>query len=296
MGRLAIHKQTVLERNVASRNFFPNSVGGVVPWRCVLPSFPVRDSHLLLRRTSRSLKVDASLEGAKTVGKYAGIDLVSQEESRSRARLAVFVSGGGSNLRAIQAAISRDEIRGDIVTVVSDVPGCGGWVFAESLSIPTLTYPTPRKGESASQGLTSDELVHALKQHHRVDYVVLAGYLKLVPSELVRAYPRSMINIHPALLPAFGGKGCYGSRVHKMVVESGVRFTGPTVHFVDEEYDAGVIIAQRCVPVFPWDTPDEVAARVLKQEHEVYPEVISALVDGRITFRSDGVPVMWTAR
>mmetsp|Transcript_21458 Transcript_21458/g.59590 ORF Transcript_21458/g.59590 Transcript_21458/m.59590 type:complete len:199 (+) Transcript_21458:566-1162(+) len=179
--------------------------------------------------------------------------------------------------------------------VVSDVPGCGGWQYAENHGIPTLTYPVPKKGDHAGLGLSADELVSKLTGENCADYVILAGYLKLIPEGLVGAFKHAMLNIHPALLPAFGGPGCYGSRVHKKVVESGVRFSGPTVHFVDEEYDTGAIIAQRVVPVYPTDRPGDVAARVLKEEHKVYPEVVAALVDGRITFRGDGVPMMWSA-
>lgn len=125
-----------------------------------------------------------------------------------------------------------------------------------------LRFPPPKDDPSA--GLTPEQLVHAL-QGAGIQLVLLAGYLKLVPAELCRAFPRAMLNIHPALLPAFGGKGMYGHRVHAAVVASGARFSGPTVHFVDEEYDRGKIVAQRCVPVHPEDTPDTLAHRVLEQ-------------------------------
>jgi phosphoribosylglycinamide formyltransferase len=128
---------------------------------------------------------------------------------------------------------------------------------------------------------------------HKADFVLLAGYLKLIPVELCRAFPRAMLNIHPGLLPSFGGKGYYGERVHKAVIASGARFSGPTVHFVDAEYDTGPILAQRVVPVFPTDTPKQLAARVLKEEHAVYPVCVAALVDGRVGWREDGVPILW---
>eukprot|EP00873_Tetraselmis_striata_P009943 jgi/Tetstr1/430207/TSEL_020036.t1 len=214
-------------------------------------------------------------------------------------RLAVFVSGGGSNFTAIHAQILAGAINADVAVVVSDVPGCGGWNYAQSHGIPTVIYPKTNKVEAnpqwAGQALSPEALVAELKDTHNVDYVILAGYLKLIPESLVRGYKRAMVNIHPALLPSFGGHGCYGAKVHEKVVESGVRFSGPTVHFVDEEYDTGAIIAQRAVPVYPTDTPSQVAKRVLAQEHQVYPEVVSALVDGRITFREDGVPILWSA-
>lgn len=227
-----------------------------------------------------------------------------------------------------------------------------------------------------------------------MDIVVLAGYLKLIPVELVRAFKRRILNIHPALLPAFGGKGYYGARVrrqhartailmgdgeggqavqrrvllrkacaavaehcllsrhclpptmpsfpsfatsqvHRAVVASGARFSGPTIHFVDEEYDtgggpllqavwaevfggtapaslpchgtsctydplrwfaaAGPILAQAVVPVFPTDSPQQLAARVLKEEHRLYPECVAAMCEGRVTWRDDGVPILWSA-
>lgn len=220
-------------------------------------------------------------------------------DAAPKPRLAVFVSGGGSNFTAIHAGILAGDINAEVAVVVSDVPGCGGWKYAEAHDIPTVIYPKTKRVEAdvqwAGQALSPDALVAAMKDTYKADFVVLAGYLKLIPEGLVRGYKHAMVNIHPALLPSFGGHGCYGSKVHEKVVASGVRFTGPTVHFVDEEYDTGAIIAQRVVPVYPTDTPTQVAKRVLKQEHQVYPEVVSALVDGRITFREDGVPIMWSA-
>lgn len=142
--------------------------------------------------------------------------------------------------------------------------------------------------------LDTPSLIHMLKQQLGVNFVILAGYLKLVPAALVREYKDAMLNIHPGLLPAFGGKGLYGLRVHKAVIASGARFSGATVHFVDEEYDTGPILAQAVVPVNPHDTPQMLAARVLQQEHRLYPTAVAALAEGRITWREDGIPIMWT--
>jgi len=210
----------------------------------------------------------------------------------------VFVSGGGSNFRAIHAAILDGRIAGAAVAaVVTDAPGCGGAAHARAHGIPVLAYPRPRSG--AFEGLTSLELAEALSPEGgadtAADVALLAGYLKLVPAEVVKRFPRRMLNIHPALLPAFGGKGLYGERVHRAVIASGARFSGPTVHFVDEAYDTGPILAQRCVPVRPNDTPARLARRVLEAEHLVYPEAVAALVEGRVTWREDGVPVVWSA-
>ena len=171
--------------------------------------------------------------------------------------------------------------------VVSDKRDCGATAYASKHGIACVRHPDP--GVDGVEATTTD-LAQALSERHRIDYVLLAGYMKLVPPEVVKAYPRAMLNIHPALLPSFGGKGCYGMRVHRAVVDAGVRYTGATVHFVSEVYDEGPILAQACVPVYPDDNPDRVAARVLKQEHELYPEAVAALCDGRVHWREDGVP------
>eukprot|EP00879_Flechtneria_rotunda_P009694 GHRR01010143.1.p1 GENE.GHRR01010143.1~~GHRR01010143.1.p1 ORF type:complete len:300 (+),score=95.38 GHRR01010143.1:232-1131(+) len=210
-----------------------------------------------------------------------------------RKKLAVFVSGGGSNFKAIHAACLSGQIIADIVAVVSDIPNCGGVQYAQQHGMTTFIFPASKNG--TFPGLTTEQLVQQLTQELKVDFVLLAGYLKLVPAELVRCFKRAMLNIHPGLLPSFGGKGYYGKRVHQAVIQSGARFSGPTVHFVDEEYDTGPILAQRCVSVYPTDTPKRLAARVLQQEHQVYPYAVAALVDGRLTWRGDGIPIIWEA-
>jgi folate-dependent phosphoribosylglycinamide formyltransferase PurN len=126
----------------------------------------------------------------------------------------------------------------------------------------------PTKGRD-SQEVAAETL--AALESHGIDVVFLAGYLKLVPSQVVARYRRRILNIHPALLPSFGGKGMYGQNVHRAVVASGARLSGPTVHFVDEEYDKGTIVAQWPVPVRPDDTPEALASRVLQVEHRLYP-------------------------
>jgi phosphoribosylglycinamide formyltransferase len=206
-------------------------------------------------------------------------------------RLAVFASGGGSNFRALHAAIVGGKINGTIELVVSDKASCGATEYAAEHGIACLKYPDRSQEDGGLQGLLT-----ALEKEHAIDFVILAGYMKLIPPELVRAFERGVLNMHPALLPAFGGKGYYGIRVHEAVVQSGARFSGATVHFVDEEYDRGPIVAQACVPVSPWDTAQDLAARVLKSEHELYPHVVAALCDNRIKWTEDNTkPVIWTA-
>eukprot|EP00897_Mesotaenium_endlicherianum_P010418 jgi/Mesen1/9404/ME000614S08654 len=206
-------------------------------------------------------------------------------------KLAVFVSGGGSNLKTLHQAIKEGKIYGEVAVVVSDKPECGGCKFAAEEHIPTLSFP---KGKFAPEGLSPQALVESLQQAG-VEYVILAGYLRLLPEELVHAYPRAILNIHPALLPAFGGQGYYGMKVHQAVIKSGARFSGPTVHFVDEKYDNGPIIGQRVVPVLPYDTPKDLQARVLAEEHKLYVDVVAALCEGRVTWRDDGVPLIRTS-
>ncbi|WCJ31788.1 Phosphoribosylglycinamide formyltransferase chloroplastic [Euphorbia peplus] len=199
-----------------------------------------------------------------------------------------FVSGGGSNFKIIHDACIQGSIHGDVVAVVTDKHGCGGAEYARSNKISVLLFPRTKDNFG---GLSSTDLVSSLRDLE-VDFVLLAGYLKLIPTELIRTFPKCILNIHPALLPAFGGKGYYGMKVHKAVIASGARYSGPTIHFVDELYDSGRILAQRVVPVLANDTPEELAARVLREEHRLYVEVVIALCEERIIWREDGVPLI----
>lgn len=205
-----------------------------------------------------------------------------------RKKVAVFVSGGGSNFKALHQATLRDDIPGDIVVLVTDKPRCRACDYARENNIPIVIFP---KSISAPSGQSSMDLITTLRKFE-INFLLLAGYLKLLPIELIQAFPRSILNIHPSLLPAFGGKGYYGMNVHKAVIASGARFSGPTVHFVDEKYDTGRILAQRVVPVLANDTAEDLAARVLQEEHIIYVEAAAALCDGRIHWREDKVPII----
>eukprot|EP00899_Mesostigma_viride_P002538 jgi/Mesvir1/12285/Mv00491-RA.1 len=240
----------------------------------------------------------ASLENSQPRYRYHAVQAAASADKPAaslppKKKLAVFVSGGGSNFKSIHAAIVDGRISGEVVVVVSDKVGCGGWEFARAAGIATVPFPAPKKRaeDDNAEYLTAEQLIATLRDH-QVDYVLLAGFLKLLPSQLCAAYPHAILNIHPALLPSFGGKGFYGINVHKAVIASGCRFSGCTIHFVDEKYDNGVIVAQRVVPVEANDTPQQLAARVLQQEHQVYPHVVAALCEGRISWREDGVPVI----
>jgi formyltetrahydrofolate-dependent phosphoribosylglycinamide formyltransferase len=176
-------------------------------------------------------------------------------------RVAVLASGGGTNLQALLDACGPGT-PARIVRVVSNRADAGALERARRAGIPAVVLRDP-----ADAG----ELLAALGD---ADLVVLAGYLKLVPAAVVARFPRRLVNIHPALLPAFGGPGMYGRRVHAAVLASGAAESGATVHFVDEQYDRGPIIAQRTVPVLAGDTPETLATRVLAAEHELLPQVV----------------------
>ena len=186
-------------------------------------------------------------------------------------RIAVLVSGRGSNLQALHAYLERAG-GAEVALVVSDRASSGALTWAREHGIATAVLD-PGPNEAAS--------LLDLFRAHRVELVVLAGYLRLVPPEVVRAYHRRMVNVHPALLPAFGGPGMYGHRVHRAVLQSGARVSGPTVHFVDEIYDHGQVIAQWPVPVLSGDDEASLAARVLRVEHLLLPRVVHRLAADR---------------
>ena len=180
-------------------------------------------------------------------------------------RIAVCVSGGGSNLGALIDAL-RDEPDAEVVLVLSNLASAGGLERARDSGIPAEVFDDP-----------ADPTEWITRCGRRdVDLIVLAGYLKLVPAQVVSRYGGCMLNIHPALLPLHGGRGMYGRRVHQAVLDSGARETGATVHLIDEEYDRGTVLAQSRVAVLAGDTPETLAARVLEAEHKLLPAVVVA--------------------
>jgi len=189
-------------------------------------------------------------------------------------RVAVLASGSGTNLQAIldhQSTLGASAVA-NVVLVASDHPDAGALARARDAGITALALDR----EARSSGLGG------ILVSHRVELLVLAGYLRLVPPDVVAHFRGRILNVHPALLPAFGGAGMYGHKVHEAVIARGLRLTGPTVHFVDERYDEGPIIAQWPVPVLSGDTPADVARRVLEVEHVLYPRVVEAVAAGRI--------------
>jgi formyltetrahydrofolate-dependent phosphoribosylglycinamide formyltransferase len=180
-------------------------------------------------------------------------------------RVAVLASGGGTNLQALLDAL-RDAPLARVARVITNRPDAGALERARSSGVPATVLRDPDD---------ATELLAALDEG--ADLVVLAGYVKLVPPAVVARFRWRMINIHPALLPAHGGPGMYGRRVHEAVLASGAAESGATVHYVDEQYDRGPIIAQERVPVRPGDTADTLAARVLDAEHRLLPLVVLEL-------------------
>lgn len=187
--------------------------------------------------------------------------------------LAVLASGGGSNLQAILDAIARGRLDSRVNVVISHRPEAGALQRACEAGVESVCI---------DPATDYDDKLHDILEASAPDLVVLAGYLKRVAPPTVARWEGAMLNIHPALLPAFGGPGMYGLHVHEAVLEYGVRITGATVHLVDEIYDHGPIVAQWPVPVREGDTPQTLQARVLRVEHALYPRVLQWFAEGRI--------------
>lgn len=192
-------------------------------------------------------------------------------------RVAVLASGGGSNLQAIldYFGAAGDARSVDVVLVAANRASAGALERARKAGVPAVVIERPADGAAMAELLDS----------HKVECVALAGYLKLIPAEVTRRWRGRIVNIHPALLPKFGGAGMYGHRVHEAVLAAGEAESGATVHQVDAEYDRGAILAQERVPVKDGDTADTLAARVLAVEHQLYPRTLDSLARQLITSR-----------
>ena len=188
-------------------------------------------------------------------------------------RLAVFASGGGSNLQALIDQFNQSADSPLRVTlVISDRADAGALQRARGAGIEAMHIQVSGR----PQDLVTRETLAAL-EFGDVDLIALAGYLRLVPSAILKRYPKRVVNIHPALLPKFGGKGMYGINVHRAVLEAREKVSGATVHYVEDKYDEGEVIAQRNVPVLPDDTPETLAARVLELEHQLFPDALETV-------------------
>ena len=199
--------------------------------------------------------------------------------------IAILISGKhgrGSNMAAIAQACRTGQIDGNIKIVIGNYEQSPALERARSLGLKaeTLSTPKPLADETALDEYSRQML--KVLQTNNVDLICLAGYLLKVPDLVLHTFPGRITNIHNALLPSFGGKGMYGKHVHQAVIDYGVKFSGCTVHFVEESYDTGPIIVQRAVPVYDGDTVDDLAARVLVAEHEAYPAAIELISKGKV--------------
>lgn len=185
--------------------------------------------------------------------------------------VAVFASGGGTNLQALLDR-EADGTAYRVALVVSDRPDAGALERARNAGRGAVVVPVKDRPPAEVESDILDAL-----QSHGIEMILLAGYLRLVPLRVVRAYRRRMLNVHPALLPAFGGAGMWGMHVHRAVLEAGVNTSGLTVHFVAEDYDTGPTLAQWPVPVLPDDDDEALARRILRVEHALYPEAADYL-------------------
>lgn len=200
-------------------------------------------------------------------------------------KVAVLISGSGSNLQAIIDGIENKELQCSIEMVISDREGTFGIERAEQKGIKTYVLDKKIYGREISKKILS------LTQN-KVDLIVLAGFLSILDSELITTFKNKIINIHPSLIPAFCGPGMYGIKVHEKAIDYGVKFSGCTVHFVDEGTDTGAIICQRVVPVYPEDRAKELQKRVLVEEHKALPEVIKLISEGRVNVEGRKVTII----
>jgi len=198
-------------------------------------------------------------------------------ESGRKKRVAAFCSHGGSNFAAIADAAQQGEIPVDVVVMIHNNAKAGAKGKAQTRNIPTEWVPRKR---FESDEAYAEHLLSILRRYE-VDIVALAGFMQMIPPKVIRAFESRITNIHPALLPFFGGKGFYGSRVHRAVYESGMKVSGPTVHLVDEEYDHGPILLQQAVSIAECKDPGEIADKVLIEEHKLYPVTLGLLALGR---------------
>lgn len=205
-------------------------------------------------------------------------------------RIAVLVSGGGTNLQALIDAQARGAlINGGIAAVISSRPDAYALTRAKAAGIPGYTVDRRDFPDSRAMTCALADLLRTLD----IDLVVLAGFLHILTPELVQAYPNAILNVHPALIPSFCGKGAYGLHVHEMALAYGVKLTGATVHFVSEEPDGGPIVLQQAVEVRDGDTPEALQRRVMEQaEWKLLPQAVSLFCQDRLSVKGRHVRIL----
>jgi len=194
------------------------------------------------------------------------------------AKISILASGDGSNFQALVEASRSGILNAEVAGLITNRPKAPALLRAENLKIPSATL-SPK---AFSQRDDWDRAVLKTLQEWKTDWVVLAGFLTLIGPRVLKAFPNRVVNIHPALLPNFGGEGMYGMRVHEAVLAAGALETGITLHLVSEEYDRGKNLAQFKIPVIKGESADALAARIRELEHRHYPRVLNDLVQGRL--------------
>jgi phosphoribosylglycinamide formyltransferase-1 len=193
-------------------------------------------------------------------------------------------------MEAIYDAIAHGSLDAELSLILSSNPEAPALEFAQTHDIQAFAIPRRADGQEIRTAFILEKL-----KSHGITFIALAGYMHLLEKEVVRAYTNRIVNIHPALLPSFGGKGMYGHYVHEAVLESGAKVSGATVHIVDEEYDRGPIVAQRVVPVLSDDSPATLAERVLRVEHSLYPEALQLFAEDRVTVKDRTTKIIGTS-
>ena len=200
-------------------------------------------------------------------------------------KIAVLISGGGSNLLSIINQIEEGNINAKIHCVISDRESAKGLLKAKEKGIDTFVISKKKYGSK-----TSEKILELLRE--KVDLIVLAGYLSILDGEILKEFKNKIINNHPSLIPSFSGNGMYGIKVHEAAIKKGVKFSGCTVHFVNEEVDGGAIINQALVPVYFEDTAKTLQERILIEEHKILPEVIKAFSLNKIKLENGKVKIL----
>ena len=197
-------------------------------------------------------------------------------------KIVIFASGTGSNFVSIYNQIEKGYINGDIVLLISNKPNCVAVDFAKAHDIPTsIIDKDVINDDTMHQDFLLDKITSV-----KADLIILAGYLKMIPKEIILKYENKILNIHPSLLPKFGGKGYYGMKVHRAVIKSKESFTGATVHFVNAIYDDGPILFQKKIQIQN-DNAISISKKVLKIEHEILPYTVKAFCDDRIHWKNN---------
>ena len=219
----------------------------------------------------------ASIPALYTIAKFRGFRYIAcfGISKDTMIKIAVFATGRGTNFKSLIQAEQRGGISGKIALLVAGREKIGALETAAAFNIPARVADYRQFNEEKQYARYIEELMQA----YDIGFIVLAGWLRPIHPSLIAQYPNKIINIHPALLPFFGGKGMYGMHVHRAVWESGMLVSGATVHFVDEKYDNGAIIAQEAVPLQAADTPERIAERVLEVEHRLYPATLKRLLE-----------------